>query len=131
MDRQDLATLNLVSVAQVGDAVYAAKLRTYLLKQKLYLKPNDLHRVYARLESARFQASVLTELIEEAFFDDAEIEILKRARNQTTNTKAKNATQKEYRYATAIEAIIGYFTLIENDARLDELMNRILEKCGE
>lgn len=131
MDRQDLATLNLVSAAQVGDAVYAARLRTYLLKQQLYLKPNALHRAYSRFESARFQAQVLTELMKESFFDDAEIDIIKRARNQTTQTKAKNATQKEYRYATALEAIIGYFTLAENAVRLEMLMNRILEKCGE
>lgn len=131
VDRQDLATLNLVSAAQVGDAVYAARLRTYLLERQLYLKPNDLHRAYAHYESARFQASVLTALIEDKFFDETETDILKRARNQTTQTKAKNATQKEYRYATALEAIIGYYTLMKNETRLDALMQQILKKCGE
>lgn len=131
MDKQKLATLNLVSAAQVGDAVYAARLRTYLLKEQMFLKPKDLHRIYARLESARFQARMLEFLIEEQFFNDDEIEILKRARNQSTQTKAKNATQKEYRYATALEAIIGYYTLDNQGARLDILMEQILEKCGE
>ena len=131
MDKKDLATMNLVSVAQVGDAVYAAELRTHLLRQEPYLKPNDLHRAYSWFESARFQAQVLSELIDESFFDEEEIALLKRARNQTTQTKAKNATKKEYRYATALEAIIGSLTLEARDARLDMLMSRILEKCGE
>lgn len=123
--------MNLLSVAQVGDAVYAEKIRTYLLKRQLYLKPKDLHRAYAHFESARYQSTMLNMLLEESFFNEEETALLKRARNQTSQTKAKNATQKEYRYATALEAIIGYYQLAGEDVRLDLLMNRILEKCGE
>lgn len=125
------AMMNLVSIAQVGDAVYAARVRTYLLEAQPYQKPNALHKKYAACESARFQSAVLEELIALDFFEEQEFDIIKRARNQSTQTKAKNATKKEYRQATALEAIIGFFQLEQNEIRLDEIFEHILKKCGE
>lgn len=123
--------MNLVSVAQVGDAVYAARVRTYLLLKRPIQKPNDLHRLYAVCESARFQAARLEELLDQKFFNEEEQAIIQRGKNQSTATKAKNATKKEYRYATALEAIIGWFKLDDHEERLDEIFKYILEKCGE
>ncbi|MFC3899418.1 ribonuclease III domain-containing protein [Aliicoccus persicus] len=131
MDKEMRAMMNLASIAQVGDAVYAARVRTHLLHLSPYSKPKALHQKYAMCESARFQAKCLVYLIDIAFFNEDELDIINRAKNKSTQTKAKNASKEEYRFATALEAIIGYYKLEQNDDRLNEIFEIIYEKCGE
>lgn len=131
MDKEKRAMMNLVSIAQVGDAVYAARIRTLLLRLHPYSKPNALHQKYATIESARFQAKCLEYLIEIDFFDADELDIINRAKNKSTQTRAKNASKEEYRLATALEAIVGYYKMDQNDDRLHEIFEIIYEKCGE
>lgn len=131
MDKEQRAMMNLVSIAQVGDAVYAARVRTHLLKLQPFAKPNALHQKYAVCESARFQAMCLEHLFRIDFFDEDELSIINRAKNKSTQTKAKNASKEEYRLATALEAIIGFFKMDQDDKRLNEIFEIIDEKCGE
>ena len=44
MDKTQLNTVPSLSLAFLGDAVYAVYVREYLIKNKPYLKPDMLHR---------------------------------------------------------------------------------------
>lgn len=76
--------------------------------------------------SAKNQARFLEELMNENFFSDEEISIIKRARNHKGVSHPKNCDIVTYKYATALEALIGYLKLENQDDRIDAIMNKIL-----
>ena len=57
-------------------------------------------------------------------------EIIRRGRNATIHTKAKNADIMTYRHATALEAVIGYLYLYHKSERL-ELLWQAMVRIGE
>ena len=72
------------------------------------------------------EAEFLHKLIEEEFFTEEEMSIIKRARNYKSKSHPKNCNIITYRYATALEAVIGYLELKENKSRINEIMLHIL-----
>ena len=60
------------------------------------------------------------------FFNEEEISIIKRARNHKGVSHPKNCDIVTYKHATALEALIGYLKLENDDKRIDEIMNKIL-----
>jgi ribonuclease-3 family protein len=62
----------------------------------------------------------------EDFFDEDEISIIKRARNHKGVTHPKNCDIVTYKHATALEALIGYLKLENKEERIDSIMKRIL-----
>ena len=59
--------------------------------------------------------------MDQGFFNEEELEIIKRGRNAQTKTIAKNADVITYRLATGFEAIIGYYYLMNNEDRLGKM----------
>lgn len=53
--------------------------------------------------------------------------MLKRGRNATGNTVPKHADAAQYRRATAVECLFGYLFLTNQDERINELFNIIIE----
>lgn len=117
-----------LSLAFLGDAIYAVHIRTYLLREKPRLKPEELHREANLWVSARAQSRALLHLRKESLLTEEEWEIAKRARNKSSATRAKNASIKEYRNASGIEALIGYLELTENQERIEALMHEIIKE---
>ena len=76
--------------------------------------------------SAKNQARFLEELMNGNFFSDEEISIIKRARNHKGVSHPKNCDIVTYKHATALEALIGYLKLENQDDRIDAIMNKIL-----
>ncbi len=76
--------------------------------------------------SAKNQARFLEELMNEDFFDEEEISIIKRARNHKGVSHPKNCDIVTYKHATALEALIGYLKLEKRNDRIEIIMNRIL-----
>lgn len=93
-------------------------------------RPGELQRCCSRWECAHAQAEMLRQLEEKAFFDEDEQEILRRGRNASIHTKAKNADIMTYRYATALEAVIGYLYLFGKAQRLETLWQSLI-RIGE
>jgi ribonuclease-3 family protein len=121
----EIVPYNGTTLAFIGDAVMTLKIRE-LLVSKGYQKPNDLQKLTANYVSAKAQADYLTQLIENNFFTEEELDIIKRGRNSQTKTIAKNADVITYRTATGFEAIIGYFHLMGKKERLEKLWDAIL-----
>lgn len=115
-----------LSLAFVGDAVYSVYVRTHLLTERPYLKPDAIHQAANRLVKASAQAEALAYLHKHVLTEE-EWDIARKARNKSSATRAKNASIKDYRNASGLEALIGHLHLEGNTSRLDELMHIILE----
>ena len=77
--------------------------------------------------SAKSQAQTLETLIEEPWFTEEEMDILKRGRNAKSYTKAKNTDVQTYRKSSALEAVIGFLYLEHREERLKVLLDKIIE----
>ena len=117
--------INSLVLAYLGDTVYENYVRLYLIKKGINhvkkLQEKSLDYV-----SAKSQSRILHDLINKNFFNDEELEIIKRARNGKVNSHPKNTDIITYKEATSFEAIIGYLKLENKIERIEELMNKIL-----
>ncbi|WP_071396733.1 Mini-ribonuclease 3 [Bacillus tuaregi] len=114
--------LNSLALAYMGDAVFETYVRYHLL-QNGQVKPHLLHRAATRYVSAKAQSSVLHHMMEEGYFSDEEIVIIKRGRNAKSGSVPKNTDVQTYRYSTAFEALLGSLYLAGNNERLEEIIN--------
>lgn len=117
--------INVLVLAYLGDNVYEYYVRKYLIEQKI---PNvdQLQKTAVNYVSAKAQASFLEKLINDNFFDEEELSIIKRARNHKGHGHPKNCDIVTYKHATALEALIGYLKLEKKEERIDSIMNYIL-----
>lgn len=115
---QELQFLDSISLAFVGDAYYALHLRRRLVHTGV---PNVqvLHLLAAEFVSAKAQAYVYRHLKTE--LNETEQAVCKRARNAYSQAP-KSATVAEYHDSTALEALVGYLVLAEQQERLDYIM---------
>ena len=124
IDMMNLKNNNVLQLAYMGDAIYEVYIREFLINKGI-VKVNDLQKNAVKYVSAKAQANFLMNLINENFFDDIELEIIKRARNHKSRIP-KNTDIVTYKYATSLEAVIGYLYLSNNKSRIDKIMEYIL-----
>ncbi|BBW98141.1 Mini-ribonuclease 3 [Geobacillus sp. FSL W8-0032] len=120
---ENAGQLNGLALAYIGDAVYEVYVRRHLLAAG-NVRPHELHRRAVRYVSARAQAKVIFALLDEGVLTDEEKEIVRRGRNAKSGTIPKNTDVQTYRHSTAFEALIGYHFLVNNEARIMELISR-------
>lgn len=118
--------LNVLALAYIGDAIYEIYIREYLISKGI-CKVNDLQKEAIKYVSAKAQYNYLSKMIDEHFFTDEELNIIFRARNHKVDHKPKNCDISTYKYATGLEAIIGYLYLNKNNERIEKIMNYIKE----
>lgn len=111
--------------AYIGDSVYECYVRKYLISKNI-CKVKDLQRESLNYVSAVSQRKILEDLENNNILNKDELEIIKWGRN-AKGTKAKHADIITYRYATALECLIGYLYLENNIERINEIMNFILK----
>lgn len=119
--------INVLVLAYLGDTIYEDYIRKYLVGKKIS-NVNDLQKESVNYVSAINQAKFLQELMDDNFFTEEEINVIKRARNYKSNSHPKNCDIITYKHATALEALIGYLELSNKRARIDEIMENILCK---
>lgn len=122
----DLRELPLGSLAYVGDAVYELGMRTHVL-QGPRRKAGKLHHLAVHYVNAGAQAKAFRALVDEKFVTDDEEKWLLRGRNVHPGAMAKNQDPLDYRLATGVETLFGYLYLSGRDARIDELLNYIID----
>lgn len=113
-------------LAYLGDAVYEVRIRKHLIEKNI-VKVNDLQNNALNYVSAKKQAYFLNELITNNFFNEAELNLIKNARNSKSHSKPKNCDILTYKHATAFEAVIGYFEITKQCKRIDELIEEIIK----
>ena len=120
----DVKTINVLSLAYLGDAVYEMYVRDYLIKKGI-AKVEDLQKEAINFVSAKSQSKILDYLIDNNILSDIEIDIVKRGRNYKRESHPKNTDIITYKMSTGFEALIGYLYLDNKIDRLDEIMNII------
>lgn len=121
----DVREVNVLVLAYLGDTIYENYVRHFLVKNGIS-NVNDLQKAAVKYVSAVAQASFLTKMIDEDFLSEVEINVVKRARNYKTTSHPKNCDIVTYKYATGLEALIGYLDLENKNMRIDEIMKYIL-----
>ena len=128
MTEKNWKLLNGLALAYMGDGIYEVYVRNHVM-QKGLTKPNQLHATATKFVSAKAQARLMQQMLEqENFLTEEELEIYKRGRNSKSHTVAKNADVGTYRIATGFEALMGYLYLSGQQARLEELINWCLQR---
>jgi ribonuclease III family protein len=122
----DEKQLNGLVLAYMGDAVYETYVRQLLLKTGR-IKPNQLHRTATKYVSAKSQAAILKELVNQDFLSEEEMSIVRRGRNAKSGTIPKNTDVQTYRHSTAFEALVGYLFLQNNKTRLEEILEYVFD----
>lgn len=102
-----------LTLAFVGDAVYEIYVRTMMLEKSM--NAHVLNKRCVKLVNNRTQ-SALYEVLEPEL-NDVELGVLHRGRN-ARGIVPKNANTQDYRRATAIEALVGYWYLMDDEAHL-------------
>lgn len=117
---QEIRSLSALTLAYVGDTVYDLYVRNHLICTGDH-KTGKLHLMAINHVSAYAQANALDGIID--MFTGNELDIIKRAKNTKNATIPKNTSPKIYKKATALEALIGYLYLAEEENRLLEILD--------
>ena len=118
-------SLNPISLAFLGDAVYEVLVREHLALRG-DRPPEELHRLAVGFVSATAQATAIQRLMP-ALTED-EISAFKRGRNAKVSHIPKGASPAKYHAATGFEALFGYLYLKGQAARMRELFELISEE---
>ncbi|HWJ79853.1 MAG TPA: Mini-ribonuclease 3 [Niallia sp.] len=120
-NKVDEKQLNSLALAYMGDAVLEIYVRRHLLYSGK-VKPNHLHREATKYVTAKGQAKVVHQLMEDNFLSDEEMAVLKRGRNAKSGSIPKNTDVQTYRYSTGFEAVLGYLYMAHREERLEEII---------
>ena len=118
------------SLAYIGDAIYEARIREYILGSG-YQDVNKLHKLAVKFTSGESQAKIVDYLLENNLLTEEEISYFKRGRNSHHGKNRRSISVISYKKATGFEAMIGFLYLSNNHDRLNELMKVIIEIVEE
>lgn len=123
----DIRTYSPLTMAYIGDAIYDLVIRTVVVERG-NRPANDLHRHTTQYVKAATQARMIDALAD--FLTEEETNIYRWGYNAKFNTKAKNASLKEYRKATGMEALLGYLYMTGHTERMLELAQEGITRIG-
>ena len=126
----DIRTINVISLAYLGDSVYEVYVREHLIKMGISLVEN-LQREAIKYVSAKSQSKIVRWLTDNNYLNNDELDIIKRGRNYKRGSHPKNTDIITYKNSTGCEALIGYLYLDNKIDRLDEIIRYILEEYDE
>ena len=115
------------ALSYIGDARHSLYIRTMLVNRGIS-KSGELNELSLKYVTAEAQAAAYAK-IENMLLDD-EREVFKRAFNSTHLNKPKRASGKDYRTATGFEAIIGMLSYIDDEDRINELLQEAHSENG-
>lgn len=126
MKEQAVKQMKSLALAYMGDVIYELYVREHLVKkgsQKLQV----LHHSAVQFVSAKAQAKVIKNWLEQDKLTEDETAIVRRGRNAKSGSIPKNTDVQTYRYSSGFEALLGYHYLSENNERLQMLIKAAIE----
>ena len=120
----DINTINIISLAYLGDSIYEVYIREKLIKQGI-AKVEELVNIATKYVYAKGQAAILTDLLNNNILTNEEIEVVKRGRNYKRSSHPKHTDIITYKLSTGFEALIGYLYLTKKTKRLEEILEHI------
>ena len=124
-EQKDIRTYSPLTLAFVGDCVFDLIIRTIIV-ERANRSPHDLHKMKSAIVKAKTQAE-LGEIIQDLLSDEEQA-VYKRGRNAKSGSTAKNASVGDYRKATALEALMGYLFLLNQEDRILFLVKEGLKR---
>ena len=122
MKQTELNNLNTATLAYMGDAVYEQAVRERLVESG-GVRVDRLQKTAAKkYVSAAAQAKIMQLMFDE--LDEKEKTRVGRWKNYKPRSMPKNAELKNYRWATAFEAFLGYLFLSSDSDRLSWALER-------
>lgn len=121
----DLREVNVLVLAYLGDTIYEDYIRKYLIMKGIN-HVDALQKEAVSYVSAKNQAKFLKNLIDNDFFSDEEMSVIRRARNYKSSRHPKGCDIVTYKCATGLEAVIGYLELKNDKVRISGIMELIL-----
>lgn len=123
LSSDEIKMMNGSKLAYIGDAVYELYIRAYVMNQyKTHV--NALNKKSISFVRAASQAKLVQHLKDK--LTDEEWSVVLRGRNMKTSTPAKNASLKDYKWATGWEALIGALYLREEIERMETLISEAI-----
>lgn len=123
LSNKNLIEVNPLVLAYMGDTIF----ETYIREQNInkgICKIKDLAKETLKYVNARSQASFIKIIINNNLLKEDELDIVKRARNTKSNHKPKSCDVLTYKYATALESLLGYLYYKDKN-RLEFILNYI------
>ena len=114
--------MNTDALAFLGDAVYELYVRDFMVNSGM-TDSDAMHKACTKYVRAESQAYAIKTMMKD-FLTEEETNLVKRARNHKTPNRSRSAGPVEYKLATALEALVGYYYLIGDSQRLEEIMGR-------
>lgn len=111
--------INPIVLAYVGDVVFSMYVRLRLLPTSKQVR--IIHDLGSKIVSAKYQCKAMESI--EKLLDEQEQIIVRRGRNAKSMVP-KSASVREYRMATAYEALLGYLFLEDKETRLEEILDK-------
>ena len=108
------------ALAYLGDAVHSLDIRRRAIGRG-YTKSGALHTFSAGIVNASVQAAMLARIAE--VLNEEEAALVRRAANHKNLKPPKHASAKEYRDATAFEALLGMLSYLGREDRLRTLLD--------
>lgn len=125
LESKDIRTYSPLTLAFIGDCVFDLLIRTVIV-ERANQAPNQLHQKKSKIVKASAQAALAETLLEE--LSEEEQAVYKRGRNAKSGTSAKNASIADYRKATGLEALIGFWFLTGQEERMILMVKEGLAK---
>lgn len=124
LDEQTVRMMNPLKLAYLGDAVFETYIRMYLINH-VVMTPNEMSKKAVQYVKAASQARLINGI--KSYLTEDEWTLVKRGRNQKSSSVPKNALLSDYRYATGFETLIGYLHLLNQEARIIEIIGLGIE----
>jgi len=116
-------SINTTALAYIGDGVYEIYVRK-LMVTRGWAAADHLHRETVKYVRAESQAYAIKKIMD--MLTPEEQDLIRRARNRKSVTKPRNADPVSYKMATAMEALIGFLFLTDQNDRIEEIMTRAI-----
>ena len=112
-------------LAYLGDSFFETLAREYLVGDG-NCKPSELNDRAREIVTAHSQSAMVERLL--PILTEDELGIYKSGRNSKSAHRSKSASALEYRRATGLECLYGYFWLTAQHARARELFLRCVQQ---
>ena len=112
-------------LAYLGDSFFETLAREYLVGDG-NCKPSELNDRAREIVTAHSQSTMVERLL--PILTEDELAIYKSGRNSKSAHRSKSASALEYRRATGLECLYGYFWLTAQHARARELFLRCVQQ---
>jgi len=130
MPTEEIMKLNpdnvpVLTLAYLGDALYELRVREHYIAKGI-LRTAELHEQVIPLVSAAGQSALWEKLL--PLLAEEDIDIMKRGRNAKSPHSRSSVAVGEYRRATGVETLIGYWYIKNEQEKLEKLFAVLFEE---